>query len=148
MTKHTGDFSEPGLTNWSVFRFVLTKGLAKLRYDGTMGCGKELLAQFTELDKASPSYGASFYLPSDEATPERIENRRAEKRVQFAVGAFKLGALALMFACMLDSAHAQQPYDTYAGNSGLVTTVQKEQAQQERQSAEAVSRYVDRRSLG
>jgi hypothetical protein len=61
-----------------------TSKIEKLRFDGVMRCGEKSLAQFTELDESSPSHGASFYLPSEEATPERIETRRAEKRVQFA----------------------------------------------------------------
>ena len=65
---------------------IVVKELAKLRYDGNMRSGEKVLAQFTELDEASPSHGASFYLPIDEATRENIDARRAEKRNQF--GAF------------------------------------------------------------
>jgi hypothetical protein len=70
--------------------------------------------------------------PGEKAMPEQTETRAAEKRQE--CGAFKLGALALMFACIAGSVQAQG-YDTYAGKSGLVTTVQIEQAQRERESA-------------
>ena len=64
------------------------KGLAKLRYDGVMRCGLERLAQFTELDEASPSHGASFYLPMNGLTSAAVSRRRLEKRNEF--GGFKL----------------------------------------------------------
>lgn len=49
-----------------------------LSYDGMMFG----LHQFTELDKASPSYGATFYVKTRD--PEVVSRRREEKRVEFA----------------------------------------------------------------
>lgn len=51
-----------------------------LRYDGMM-LG---LHQFTELDEARPSFGATFYTKTRD--PELISRRREEKRVAFALG--------------------------------------------------------------
>jgi hypothetical protein len=60
---------------------------AGLRYDGTMEIPGELLLQFTELDKQSASYGASFYVDSRAALLDAILSRREEKRIQFAAAA-------------------------------------------------------------
>lgn len=57
---------------------------AGLRYDGIMDCGAKQLFQFTELDLASPSYGASFYLDSRAALLAAVIARRAEKRAEFS----------------------------------------------------------------
>lgn len=54
--------------------------MTDLRYDGMM-LG---LHQFTELDETSPSYGATFYLKTDD--PKAVSRRREEKREQFASG--------------------------------------------------------------
>lgn len=51
-----------------------------LRYDGMM-LG---LHQFTEVDKSSPSYGATFCTKTRD--PELVSRRREEKRVAFASG--------------------------------------------------------------
>ena len=51
-----------------------------LRYDGVfMG----LLAQFTELNRNAPSYGATFTVPTNELTLGGIMTRRTLKRRQF-----------------------------------------------------------------
>jgi len=51
-----------------------------LRYDGMFS---EKLVQFTELDRFSPSYGASFYLPVHQLTLQAITWRRAQVRRKF-----------------------------------------------------------------
>jgi hypothetical protein len=51
-----------------------------LRYDGVfMG----ILAQFTEINRLAPSYGATFAVPTNELTLGGIMARRALKRRQF-----------------------------------------------------------------
>jgi hypothetical protein len=55
-----------------------------LRFDGVQRMGDHQLLQFTELDKQSASYGASFYIDSRAALIDAILSRREEKRVQFA----------------------------------------------------------------
>lgn len=52
--------------------------MTDLRYDGMM-LG---LHQFTEVDSASPSYGATFYTKTRD--PETVSLRREEKRVAFS----------------------------------------------------------------
>lgn len=52
--------------------------LTLLSYDGMMFG----LYQFTELDRESPSYGATFYVKTKEV--EAVSRRREEKRVEFA----------------------------------------------------------------
>src|SRR5882724_7337912 len=85
----------------------------KLRFDGVMRFGDKSMAQFTELDKSSPSYGASFYLPSEEATLKQIAEKRAEKRAEFSGSGraiIRAGALALAFFALLSGAiQAQDP---------------------------------------
>lgn len=51
-----------------------------LSYDGMMFG----LYQFTELDETSPSYGATFYVKTND--PETVSRRREEKRREFAGG--------------------------------------------------------------
>jgi hypothetical protein len=52
-----------------------------LRYDGVfMG----LLAQFTELNRFAPSYGASFTVGTNELTLGGVMARRTLKRRQFS----------------------------------------------------------------
>lgn len=59
-----------------------------LRFDGVQdnGADNPSWLQFTELDKESASYGASFYIDTRAALLDAILSRREEKRVQFAAG--------------------------------------------------------------
>lgn len=57
-----------------------------LRFDGVMSGEDRSFLQFTEVDPAVASYGASFYLDSRAALLSAIVARREEKRVQFAAG--------------------------------------------------------------
>lgn len=57
-----------------------------LRFDGVMpGDGRNFL-QFTELDKAAASYGASFYIDSKTVLLDAVARRREEKRIEFSAG--------------------------------------------------------------
>jgi hypothetical protein len=56
-----------------------------LRYDGIqMGAHGSRWMQFTELDKTSASFGASFYLDMSTILLSEIKRRRTEKRAIFA----------------------------------------------------------------
>jgi hypothetical protein len=61
---------------------------AGLRFDGIqkIGDGLPSYLQFTELDKQSASFGASFYVDSRAALLDAILSRREEKRIAFAAG--------------------------------------------------------------
>ena len=59
-----------------------------IRYDGVQPESPEPL-KFTDTDKTSPAYGATFYVP-DGATAEQVAAKLSEKRAQFAEGARKL----------------------------------------------------------
>jgi hypothetical protein len=71
----------------AAFSFQIADLPAGLRFDGIQRMGEQQLLQFTELDKESASYGASFYIDSRAALLDAIVSRREEKRVQFAAGA-------------------------------------------------------------
>lgn len=62
-----------------------------LRFDGVqeIGEGKPSWLQFTEIDKQSASYGASFYVDTRAALLDAILLRREEKRRLFAAGVLK-----------------------------------------------------------
>lgn len=60
-----------------------------LRFDGiqpSFGSQPDLL-QFTELDKQSASFGATFYIDSRAALLDAILSVREEKRLKFAAAA-------------------------------------------------------------
>jgi len=69
----------------AAFSFKVADLPADLRFDGVMPAGEDrTFLQFTELDRQSASYGASFYLDTREALLSAIVARREEKRIQFS----------------------------------------------------------------
>jgi|GEM_PF-5814353 len=70
----------------AAFSFQVADLPEGLRYDGVMSGENRSFLQFTELDKSSASYGASFYIDSRAALIDAILLRREEKRIQFAAG--------------------------------------------------------------
>jgi hypothetical protein len=67
-------------------KFEMRSLPAGVRYDGTMEAPGCTLYQFTEIDRSSPSFGASFYLDLESLAIAALVKRRAEKRAEFARG--------------------------------------------------------------